>query len=342
MATKATRSILPTELKGVSHPRLLMDKYVESVGSTDKGSDQDTNPIAEFLNVVANVRVPEQYKRFYDLWAETLKQMPCTYVFDGVTAGPLAIGLGNDTSLEVGLTLHHTYGVPLLSGSALKGMAVRAAQHYSYGLGADGMKTLFGDMTSASHFVFWDGLFTPNSDNRPLQPDIVTVHHKEYYGSEGKAWPCDFEDPTPVPFMTVKPGTKFSLAVSGPDDEWCRYAVNLVQWGLVNLGIGGKTNAGYGRFAQFAPLPEPPKVTTTHTVEGCTVIQRNIKGAISGEITMPGLAPITVKDPQWSKLRKEGGFTDEHLNQMKKLKPVTVTVTATKTGDEWTVESISV
>ncbi len=339
MSRPATRVKLPELGKTSTHPRLLMDRYVPSVGSVDKGSESS---IAEFLENVASIAVPASYSAYYGNWKTAVQAVPNTHILEGTTAGPLAIGLGNDTSLEVGLTLHHTYGTPIIPGSALKGLAVRAASSQREALGKNGMTTLFGAQESASLFVFWDALLVSGTEPHPLQPDIVTVHHPAYYSTQGTEWPTDFDDPTPVPFMTIKPGTKFSLAVSGPDDEWCRYAMKLLTWGLENLGIGGKTNAGYGRFAQFAPLPEPPKVTTTHTVEGCTVIQRNIKGAISGEITMPGLAPITVKDPQWSKLRKEGGFTEEHLNQMKKRKPVTVTVTATKTGDEWTVESISV
>jgi CRISPR-associated protein Cmr6 len=37
--------------------------------------------------------------------------------------GRLIVGLGGDNVLETGLTLHHTYGVPLIPGNALKGLA---------------------------------------------------------------------------------------------------------------------------------------------------------------------------------------------------------------------------
>ena len=35
----------------------------------------------------------------------------------------LIIGLGGESPLETGLTLHHTFGVPIIPGSAIKGLA---------------------------------------------------------------------------------------------------------------------------------------------------------------------------------------------------------------------------
>ncbi len=345
MATSAMREhlseALPQQLTKMEHPRLLMDRYVPSVGSVEKDGDSQTGTVAEFLDSVARVPVPTAYYRFHEVWKAAVTGLPYTHVIEGALAGPLAIGLGNDTSLEVGLTLHHTYGVPFIPGSALKGLAVRAAQKQIEYLGEAGKKALFGEQDSASLFVFWDALFVPGSDRNPLQRDIVTVHHAKYYSTEGTEWPSDFEDPTPVPFITVKPGTRFSFAVSGPDDEWCRYAVRLLTWGLENIGIGGKTNAGYGRFAEFPELPKPPPETVTKTITGCTVIQRTNKGVTTGEVTVPGHGAVPVDQTRWLVMRKEALFSEEQLNQLKKTKSLAVTAVVTLTDGNARVDSIS-
>ncbi len=338
MSTPAIRVKLPDLGKTSTHPRLLMDRYVPCVGSVDKGSE---SAIAEFLENVASVAVPASYSAYFANWKAAVQAVPNTHILEGTTAGPLAIGLGNDTSLEVGLTLHHTYGTPIIPGSALKGLAVRAAASQREALGKDGMTTLFGAQESASLFVFWDALLVPGTQPHPLQQDIVTVHHPAYYSKQGAEWPTDFDDPTPVPFMTVKPGTQFAVAVSGPDDDWCRYAIKLLTWGLENLGIGGKTNAGYGWLTTFAALPDPPPVVTTETLTGCKVIQRTPSGATSGEITLPDGTLIYVKAAQWSNMKKVAQFTEAQLKQLKDKKPLTVTAVVTQTGNELRVDSIS-
>ena len=46
----------------------------------------------------------------------------------------------------------------------------------------------------------------------------------------------------------LRPGAAFLFAVDTPTAGWAAFAENLLRWSLENLGAGGKTNAGYGRF----------------------------------------------------------------------------------------------
>jgi len=50
-----------------------------------------------------------------------------------------------------------------------------------------------------------------------------------------------------VSFLTVKPGLKFLIALSGPK-EWTDLALELLKKALILWGVGGKTSSGYGRF----------------------------------------------------------------------------------------------
>ncbi|MEW6421223.1 MAG: type III-B CRISPR module RAMP protein Cmr6 [Deinococcota bacterium] len=205
-----------------------------------KVSGQEDNLKAD-LKAVARIPAPPVYAAAFERWQQALADAAR---LEATTRGPLAIGLGNPSPYEVGLTLHHTYGVPFLPGSALKGLALRAA--WRNGVPADVVRAIFGDTTWAGFVTFWDGWLVPGQTEL-LQLDTITVHHPQYYG-DGSEWPTDFDDPNPVALLSVRPGLRFELRVGGPS-EHAAYAARLLEWGLTHLGLGGKTNAGYGGFA---------------------------------------------------------------------------------------------
>jgi CRISPR-associated protein Cmr6 len=195
------------------------------------------------LHSVTTFRVPDAYAAALERWQAATAD---AVRLSATTRGPLALGLGNASPYEVGLTLHHTFGVPYLPGSALKGLARRAALQQGLTEKDEAFRVLFGDVGSAGHVAFWDGWMDAGA-GQPLQLDTITVHHPKYY-QNGQEWPTDFDDPTPVAFLSVRPGVKFHLRLSGPG-EWASLAARLVAHGLEYLGLGGKTNAGYGGFA---------------------------------------------------------------------------------------------
>lgn len=211
------------------------------------------------LQQLAQLPVPAVYPPALQRWQDTLTTLGAVH-FTATTRGPLALGLGNPSPYEVGLTLHHTYGVPYLPGSALKGLTLRAARKNN--VPDDIIAAIFGEQNPgrpayAGHVIFWDG-WLQNTTGPFLQLDTITVHHPQYYQG-GKAWPTDFDDPTPVAFLSVKSGLNFQVALSGPKDL-AKYAAGLLEWGLRHLGLGGKTNAGYGTLHRtsdlFIPLSE--------------------------------------------------------------------------------------
>ena len=75
--------------------------------------------------------------------------------------------------------------------------------------------------------VFHDALYVPNSvvhptngprDDTPFAVDVLTVHQKRYYDGSGADWPCDYDNPNPVGFLSVRPNARFLLVLSGPRD----------------------------------------------------------------------------------------------------------------------------
>lgn len=259
---------------------LLLSRYLVNIGD-DSGAAK-----IELYKKMQGLPASDGYTAAFTRWETVLKAQPETTLFEVALVSSLAIGLGNESVTEVGLTLHHTYGMPVIPGSALKGLCRRGANLLpdENKLSPEAFAVLFGKNgegeDSASHCVFWDAWYDPTSvAGQPFLRDTITVHHPDYYGKRDGAFPTDFDDPNPVPFLVIKPGAKFVFAVSSPDKEWAVYAQELLGWSIANLGVGGKTNAGYGYFKapEPPPLPPPPPIQW----EGVTLLLNAGSGELS-------------------------------------------------------------
>jgi CRISPR-associated protein Cmr6 len=252
---KARRSVLENlKPTAETHAGLLLQRYLTAHKPKQRDNTQDT-PEEMLLDQATGVKVSEVYRAAFQRWRQFAQQMPdgCARVHFTVQAvAPIAIGLGDASPLEVGIRLHHTYGMPLLPASALKGLCRRVARllHHESKLSDDAIDALFGfsreKQAAAGAVVFYDAWYVPSSaGGAPFHRDVITVHHPAYYG-DGKTPPTDFDDPTPVPFLVVKPGARFLCVLDAPDHRWADFAQKMLLWGLENLGVGAKTNAGYG------------------------------------------------------------------------------------------------
>lgn len=255
------------------------------------------------------------------------------------TAGSLAIGLGNESPLEVGLAIHHTYGMPLVPGSAIKGLCRAVARQLrdENKMDQNQFDFCFGTTEQESPFVFWDAWYDPASvDGKPFHRDVVTVHHPEYYRKRGNGvWPTDFDDPTPVPFLVVKPDAHFLFAIEGPK-EWYGFIGSLLQWALENVGIGGKTNAGYGRFCDVVlPKPEPERVTWPDV----EVIRCNQKGATFFTVHTPKCGNVDVTGHRAQEINNK--LSPEYRDRLKKKPKFPADVTAEIKGDQVIICSIT-
>lgn len=188
------------------------------------------------------------------------------------TEGRLIIGLGGESPLETGLTLLSPYGVPVIPGSALKGLTahycdqVWCLEEKQYRAGrfkkgkqleavGDYFKALFGTTEDSGHISFYDGWLLPeslqNSGHLGLVEDVMTPHHGQYYASEGaEGFPTDFDEPNPVTFLSVTGRFEIVLECDDPSPNgqaWLKIACELLGKALKEWGIGGKTSSGYGR-----------------------------------------------------------------------------------------------
>jgi CRISPR-associated protein Cmr6 len=156
---------------------------------------------------------------------------------NGRVKGRMAVGLGAKGVLEVGLRLSHSYGVPVIPASAVKG-ALRGALE-----DAALISFLFGSEDRMGFVGFQDAWWVPES-KAPLAVDVMTVHHPEYYS--GKGPPSDCDSPNPVQFLSMR--GSFLFVADAPNKVWRDYVEKLLVQTLEKQGIGAKTAAGYGRF----------------------------------------------------------------------------------------------
>lgn len=76
---------------------------------------------AEWLSSLADIAIPRDYSRAFERWRNSFSAAG-DRVFELVLVSRLLVGHGNSSATEVGITVHHTWGVPVVPGSALKGL----------------------------------------------------------------------------------------------------------------------------------------------------------------------------------------------------------------------------
>jgi len=234
------------------HAGLWLDRYLcQQPERNERIVDEKGTPQTQLFKQAAGIPTPKLYSRFYHHWCAALAQAdPVPLVAKARVDGRMIVGLGAESVLETSVTLHRTYGVPYIPGSALKGLTASfARQRLGSDWHPDGIayQTMFGDTTSAGYITFFDALYVPGSgyNQQPLHPDVITVHHKKYYQDGAKLEPpADWDSPTPVPFLSAT--GSYLVAVSGPSG-WDDAAMNLLRLALEEMGVGAKTSSGYGR-----------------------------------------------------------------------------------------------
>ncbi|RME12109.1 MAG: type III-B CRISPR module RAMP protein Cmr6 [Ardenticatenia bacterium] len=251
MSISARRQVLANvqlNEKRFPHAGLWLDKFLPKQFA--QGQPGGEGAYRDHFEQAVTIPVADVYTSSFNRWKHTLEASGVKTKV-ATTQGRLVVGLGAESVLENAITLHRTYGVPVIPGSALKGLAAAYARNRlaepDWQKGGEAYKTLFGDTESAGYVTFFDALYVPHSaeENRPLALDVVTVHHQEYYRGENSP-PADWDSPNPVPFVSVRARVKFLVALAGPE-EWVEAAFQILGLALAEEGIGAKTNSGYGR-----------------------------------------------------------------------------------------------
>lgn len=276
---KAIIDALATRRDEGRHPGLVLQRYLTKPVTGKNGDPEERRKLlGAAIKAARNESLRAIYDVAYDRWNASFPKNALHLTEQLQTTGRLIVGLGSENVLETGLRLHHTYGVPLIPGSALKGVAA----HYCHEIwgqrhlpssdennrqfrrGEKGHSLLFGTTADGGVVTFHDAWITPGSlSDGALRLDVMTPHHPDWQAK--KVPPTDFDNPRPVTFLSVSGTFQVRLSWCGPvqtppdrAQAWIRLAMDLLREALAERGIGGKTSSGYGRLVAADRLASNP------------------------------------------------------------------------------------
>lgn len=268
------------------NPRLFLEKYSGFIQEKGKALQEE---VKNFCGKNKRLSIPlsffdkDLYSQYFMRHETVARSFPCRREFRGRVVWRLVVGLGAASVYETSISLHRNYSIPLIPGSALKGVA-RSWAFYEekrtleldeaetkklaeeFRLRDDDARFLlgrsesyedtvekleiFGSLGQEGKIVFLDSLPEPNSLNSDfLVLDILNVHYPDYYrDKEAKTPPGDWMSPVPVFFLAVE-GITYRFWLMVKDEEELRLlerAESLLKGALENIGVGAKTSAGYG------------------------------------------------------------------------------------------------
>lgn len=283
MAPKKTTPLVKGHLDRCQNLRLILDRFVpQEVLVNEEEALPSGKKIAARYNWLSTELLNGQrintklWEEMYLRWLA--RRPPETQTTFAALDWRMVVGLGGQSVLETHLTLDHLSGLPVIPGSALKGLtrayAIQEVYKWLYAKDKEGpehdppeVKDRFGTQEQAGKLIFFDALPVPPSQAdqtqreygvRPevhLEVDMMNVHYPAYYRSRGGEAPANDQKLNPISFLTVAAAT-FALAVAPRADGTEDQAKQAMEWMLEALkkyGVGSKTSAGYGVLTALHP-----------------------------------------------------------------------------------------
>lgn len=210
------------------------------------------------------------------------------------TDSRFATGLGLEHTVEIGFLWHSNLGVPYIPGSTVKGMVRDWAMNWGGKEEKDALR-IFGtgsekEPVQVGTVIFFDALPMEKTE---LEIDVMTPHYGPYYQEDGetKEPPADWHSPTPIYFLTVAARQKFLFSVAPRKEKDKQDVSTVVQWlkeALSEIGIGGKTAVGYGRFNFIENISEEYRETKKRAEEEAQQQERLQANPILAEMVAEG------------------------------------------------------
>jgi CRISPR-associated protein Cmr6 len=249
-------------LSAPGNPSLLFDKGMDRYGEDWKiGAGEKEKFFRAFANTF-RTQPTDEFGEFLNRRRGAFKHLGIEPI-PLTTQTRLVVGLGLPSPLETGFLLDRLTGCPYLPGSSVKGL-LRAAARLVRQEELEGDKPFWeahanrifgpeiapGSTPKTGEVIFYDAF--PALWPR-LEIDVLTPHYGRYY-REGVD-PGDWDNPVPVPFLAVAPGTTFHFYLQAVITDFQKLE-ELLALALDWMGIGAKKSAGYGIFGKDAPPAE--------------------------------------------------------------------------------------
>lgn len=230
-----------------AHAGLLLTRGLAEFAN-GQGNDNGSRK-GELIDRLCELPAPALYGLAYARWKQVTLDNNRFRHYCAKVQGRLFIGLATGGAMETGVTTQHSYGMPMIPGSSVKGAARAYAK--AIGVPAEYRAVLFGEdddsaeagkrLAGAGSLVWHDAWWIPAGNAKPFVREVVTVHHPDYYAGTGEA--TDFDSPVPNAQIAVQ--GSFHFVIEG-DSAWSALAISLLQRALAGTGIGAKRAAGYG------------------------------------------------------------------------------------------------
>lgn len=253
MINMARKALEELDRKDCTHAGLLLDRGFKQ---WDENGENHNAAVVNLHQQAAKItKDTALYEKAYQHWYQLqLHNDQQSEVWFAELENRMFLGMGSTSPIEAGISLHHTYGVPYIPGSAIKGVLHHYAQEAEVDskiqdllFGKQASETNRRDSGSAGYIIVNNAWWIPQG-KAALTPEIITVHTQEYYNKKGatKLHP-DFEKPNPNPQIAIQGSFMFSFE---GDRKLINYAMKLLKEVLQNRGIGGKVSSGYGYFKE--------------------------------------------------------------------------------------------
>lgn len=177
-----------------------------------------------------------------------LFQIQGTQSFELTTLYPgLLVGSGynhpklkeNSDDFQLGFFFDHTTGLPLISGSSIKGIIKSVCAQTEF------MKDIYNatidlDIFEDQSTVFYDAYIsdTKNSHNKIFGSDHITSHYSDEPNGE-------FKNPQPIKFLKILPDVTFKFQFQC-EEKYLQVFKDIIK----DFGLGARTNVGYGKFIE--------------------------------------------------------------------------------------------
>src|SRR5437763_2983413 len=106
------------------HPALILQRYLARAVTGISGDPAERRALLDAaIRAGQSESLRAIYADAYNRWNDSFPGDNLNPAVELSTVGRLIVGLGSENVLETGIRLHHTYGLPVIPGSALKGLA---------------------------------------------------------------------------------------------------------------------------------------------------------------------------------------------------------------------------
>lgn len=229
---------------------------VDQHGALDAKAEQTLLRWAEKANLGQDSTLIQQVTQRREQALDELRSQGHTVV--RLRAEPewrLVVGLGNRANPhEIGMSLHGTYGWPIIPGSSLKGLTAAWAAQVTKP-GSTEVTGIFGTTDQRGSVQFLDAI--PAGDPANVVLDVLTPHHQPYYTSTAPQSgrppepPAEHHNPVPVQFLAVTGA--FAVDLVGRVARQVQQAAEWLIDAADELGAGAKTTSGYG-YLNISPV----------------------------------------------------------------------------------------